>query len=498
MSGKPLLRFSYVHMEGIMDMSLPLTERLPFNKILVPYVRQYNASYTPYTKIGNAIDGEGDHYDGCTGSMQRNETDIGLIIRDFPFVGPNITNMNVVAVDQLVIASVYNKTQPEEQESRVLDFVYGYSLSVWLISAVLMFMLSLLLMHALTRKKRKRRFRHNRVTDAPVAPAVLKPEINSKMKAKLLKILTACLLKQYSACPYVPLGVFVTGIFMAMVALSFFTGFFLTSMIRTEMMVIKNPATIDSYEDILAEEDVIPLWLTELDDHQNFERAPSGSKERRIWDRAVAHGLNNSMLSITETKNLAQKLMKIATRKAVSITNHYSTISGVSNACAYARQTGQLPGMTAWMKSDPSAPETLKGFVASVFSPPKLTKHFTDLMTRAVEMDVIRSEILRNFRFFLVPSPVGKVFAQVEECKSNVMVLPDPHVGDAPFAHYSDLLALTALLYLLATVVHYNQPLLHLLVLACGKIHTALTRLSVSLSRGLLILRCRLCAVFRH
>lgn len=53
---KEQMRFSYVHVHGVMDFSQPVKPDLPFNAILLPFINRYNASFARFQTIGTLVD----------------------------------------------------------------------------------------------------------------------------------------------------------------------------------------------------------------------------------------------------------------------------------------------------------------------------------------------------------------------------------------------------------------------------------------------------------
>lgn len=68
-----------------------------------------NHTFVQEDSFGNMIDRSSHSYDGCIGSMQRNESDVAVLLIVVPIDGPNVTQTLVNGWDQATIISSYKK-----------------------------------------------------------------------------------------------------------------------------------------------------------------------------------------------------------------------------------------------------------------------------------------------------------------------------------------------------------------------------------------------------
>ena len=66
----------------------------------------------------------------------------------------------------------------------------------------------------------------------------------------------------------------------------FFITHYLLSNMRTDLVVVPDPQVLGSYEDVINRPDATPLFLQNWSDSKEFENAPQGSPERKLWDHA--------------------------------------------------------------------------------------------------------------------------------------------------------------------------------------------------------------------
>ena len=73
---------------------------------------------------------------------------------------------------------------------------------------------------------------------------------------------------------------------------SYFVTFYYTAMIKTDMVTVKTPRVIASYQDILDDPSIRPYIRHTFDEYKSFKQAPLGSVKRKIWNRIVKMGVN--------------------------------------------------------------------------------------------------------------------------------------------------------------------------------------------------------------
>lgn len=396
-----------------------------------------NISWIETSGQGRLKDPDTRSYDGCIGSIQRNESDFLPFMTTHSDLGIHVRPWVIMFADKPLIGTMYNKTSKHGTATRVLDFLDAYSHTHWLLTVILMLVLSLLFFMRIKRKKK-----------VNIMTAVI----------KTIDMVIACGIKQHTACTNVPSCQVSSAIYTLMTLLSYFSGYFLMSMIKTEMVALEAPATYDTYQDLL-DHDVIPMWYTEYNQHETFQFAKKGSLERKIWDRVVERGIDQSLFSVQKLLNadpalLASRLLKITDRRAVSLFRSLGTKIGVANACALMRQNGLRPDSNCYYRSDPQAEEEIQVMPGSLLTSDHVRRHVHAAVTRKVEMGLLLTEVWKLGSFII--SRDGHV-TEVEECIANVVIMPEHELIAVPLYHYRDLLMLAGLFLMLSVIFLYSE-----------------------------------------
>lgn len=375
-------------------------------------------------------------YDGCIGSIQRNESDTAGVVAINNYYGPNVTTWNPLYSDTTMIGTMYTKKMFDKGYStRVLDFIHSYSLIHWSFTAFLLVLISSVIFISLK---------------------ILSGTKTRRSFSRSIDVIVGCTLNQHSNCNNISTSITTTFAYTLMTLLGFFTGYFLTSMIKTEMVALDPPFTIQSYQDIL-DHDVTPMWFAEASQHGGFEFGPPGSLEKRIWDRAVERGINKSIVSIHHilTENPATVvayLEQLVSQKAVGLVRSIVTKLMASNLCSFSRQQDWLKNSNAYVHADPNAKEEMRMMPGSTLTNDLVRNRVKSGMTRKIEMGIFWNLMINREYMFYVQSPEGHV-AEVEECIANVIVMPEYNLQSVPLFHYRDLILLATTLFVASLLI---------------------------------------------
>lgn len=379
-------------------------------------------------------------YTGCVLSLDRNESDVGMVIVPFDYYGPRIQLDNFVMSDNPVIGSVYSTTYKLEKSAHVLDFLSGYTTGSWVCTVIMTLATCILL--GLTIKVRSCRPRRRQRTFANVWRTCH-------------SVLLSCALKQHSGCHSLLKRSFgARFVYLLLNVLALFSALFLTSMIKTQMIVEQRPPTFDSYQDLI-DQNITPLWISSINDQTPFSNARPGSKERQIWDQAVERGIDRSLLSLKMNdwdvmRYLEPFLDLIKQRKAASLSNRRTTEAGQSNACAGLYTYNKNVNVSAYSKADPDAKQYLRALPVSSRISPTRRKAIRKAILCAVEGGALQA-LQGSFKFYAF-SNEGHV-SEVEECMSNQVRLPEHGHTPVPLPHYYDLLRVDLCCLLLAFLI---------------------------------------------
>lgn len=382
-------------------------------------LRGLNYSLRYESSIGILQGHDSLEYSGCIGSLQRNETDILLtpLWYDVPVRGPGLKQGVVDGFERVGILSAYNRTRLDSgTRTHVLDMVYGFSPGLWLLTLVTLAVLSLLLQTSL-RTRRIRKYRSK----------------------KTMFALIASLLKQHSSSvPLIPSIGCIRTFYFLMTLFGFLIGFYLTSLIKTEMVVVQPPVTVESYDEII-ESGRRPSWVSLLTDVNQFKEAKGGTKEAKIWDMAVRMGVNNSMVE-SSLMSVLMHVSDIARLKEVALLKHQIVYGNMlRTACAFSRSKDYISNANPLFMFDESSKERLLGHVYNKH----LDKRTTDHMNARRQLMFESGLRDTSFRFVDFTGILGNDLydkhTSIEECFSNVIRIPHPEYMPVDMRHYASL-----------------------------------------------------------
>ena len=293
-------------------------------------------------------------YDGCIGSVQRNESDFGTILTPEDYYGSSVRVWNTMLSDQNTIGTAYNKSQITGKNTRVLDFLDAYSFDHWIATINSMLFMNVIIMMQMS-GRRKRKY-------------VLRERIMKSFR-DANSIAVSCILNQHGNCGNIRMQPMTNWIYTFMTILGFYTGYFLTSMIKTEMVVQEPPPIYQSYQDIL-DYDVPPIWDLESNSKRSFEDAVPGSAEHRIWQRANYRGINESLFSASylvghKLETLMNIITDVAQRKKVGLLSRIITQVFETTGCALMRSADLLKEINLFEGPDANAAEFVRVMLGS-------------------------------------------------------------------------------------------------------------------------------------
>jgi hypothetical protein len=161
------------------------------------------------------------------------------------------------------------------------------------------------------------------------------------------KILTGWLLKQNCSCSGISrkrssfriIAIFLT-CFIAALHL------FIISLSNTDQLVISEPEFLDSYEKVLSQADLMPIWIADHNDDARFRRSATNSLQHKLWlkNRKMCKLMksNHCLLSF---KNVTTKLVikAIADQELVLIGANFVTSIVHAAICPIADSLGFNP-----------------------------------------------------------------------------------------------------------------------------------------------------------
>ena len=402
---------------------------LPMIHELLDMVRKNSQNLTfilSRDKFGDIVNSSESRYDGCIGALHR--MDVALAPTYYPMVAPNITNGVILSSSKTVIVTSYNN-HFRKSKTDVLEFFKAFNLSLWLLIFVTTFIL-IGVQILIIRIKRRRRS----VTDWAA------------------NILISASLKQFSSLNIKTYRKTVRFVLMLIIVFVFQIHFFLTSMIKTEMVVQETPETISSYEEVLLHQKCEPLWFEGLSIHHEFQNSAPDSMAGKIWQKALKSGLQNHFVNFD-----FEKLMSYAkdsgSKEKILFVPGYAIDTISTNLCAVLRTHGVLKDSNIWHRIDPTAKDHIMVAIRSSNIPGE----------KARLLDVTYERILEHGLFLRVISLL-KLFAaevteksDVKECMANRIIYPENELHSVILTHFSGLWKLLAAASVLSLIVFLSE-----------------------------------------
>ena len=215
-------------------------------------------------------------YDDCILSLERNESDVILFPYTMPVIMKNIKTGPVFFSDKIAILSTYKFENDTLNPGIFATFdAFGIDALTLILNFFLVLTALICLTCILERKSLSRRVRMNgrrfnlRLVPWFIFRFFVKQYRSLPGNTTVLKVLLTCCLLTFS----------------------YYVTFFYSSMIKTDMVTVKTPRVIASYQDILDDPQIEPYIHHVFDEHIAFKDADKGSCKRKIWERIVKLGV---------------------------------------------------------------------------------------------------------------------------------------------------------------------------------------------------------------
>lgn len=383
-----------------------------------------------------------DNFEGCMAELVSNKSDFAFPPMKFLSNIPQIKQSSAFLSSKTVIGSAYNNTIIES-DTNILDAFSSFSHGLWMLIFTSVFLFTGLIYYL---------FKHHVLHVKRMKTNRRKIKVRSAL-TKSIRISLGCLLKQHSSYHYWSKKLSVKRILFLFALFSFIIMFYFSSMIKTEMVVQKEPETITTYDDILSK-NVHPFWLRQLDDHSEFENADSNSKEGKIWLLAKRYGMEESF--VEQPHEVTRYVELVSHRKAVWLGPGYLMTAFIRNACPFGRMYHLHNDSNLLMRYDPSAQEHLMGLLYSKFMNPKFEKKFNQL----AQVELEKGMIIKHLRLldFLIAPEKGE--EALRNCMANKIIYPESHIYSMHLRYYKNLflmhvcIMLSGFFILLFEVVH--------------------------------------------
>ena len=448
------IRVCYIQMAGILDESngrMTGTGGDAAN-LALDALRGMNLTFVPELTSSSIVDSKTGLCDGCIGSMQRNLSDVSLEAAYMPIVDDNIDITGVTSVDKDTLLSFYDNSFVGKATD-VLDFVGSFPPALWLIFSAFILLLGCMLFargviheHSrwITRRQKSKRLLSVR---------------------EIRKLLTGCLLRQmgsFTVARNVRGASFIT---MLLVMLVYYSSFYLTSMIKTEAVVFRDPFVINTYTDLL-ESGLRPIWAPALEGERFFP-LPS-PLEQQVYEQIEKMGIEKSRMR--DLDQVYGHIPAVVGGDEVILTfgNHARHLAMV--LCFHLRSKAIHPNQNAWVKSDPTAVEKIwiavvrRHYVReSTVRLIQKRSHWiyeSSLVTYVGQQNVVTILPLYQEQQRL---STANIHSQLQQCLLNRIMFPDHDLAPLSLNHYRPLFRMLAAVLTVITIMHLLQVMHRLL-----------------------------------
>ena len=256
----------------------------------------------PNRGIGSKIDPNGS-YDGCLGMMQRNESDITLILAEYPLDIVNVSQGNIItdAVTQFI--SVYYSTD-ETFVAQMLSSFQSFTLDLWI----------------------------------TILTSVVTVYLVIKFRAKLTGKSDYYFYKVTTHLARIgrldDFALFEKILFISLSVPSLVVVHYFNMLIKTELVMVKQPNIYKSYDDLL-KNDVTLIFYNGLGHERPFKGASPGDIRRTLWERSVSRYAEEQIVTslYIPLELMVQNAVGLVTRKKAIVTSSLTSSLFRTSAC---------------------------------------------------------------------------------------------------------------------------------------------------------------------
>ena len=384
------------------------------------------------SKVSSAFDEE--KINGCLHSLQRNESDVTLPSYSMPVLLQNITTGPVAWETKVGFVSTYNFEDHDDRPG-ILGTFNAFSLETCSLIISCTLILFALVIIAFILRRQKVHGIAGLILSYFVKQFHSWPGKRRRMSFSK-RILICCLLM-----------------------LSFSVTYSYISMIKTEMVTVKTPQVIASYQDIVDDPQIEPFMGHVLDEYHLFRTASKGSLKNKIWNRMIRLGIDKHLINTPKDGMEIQD--KLLNRKAVLI-----AYSRVINAMKYMLTIIAKKTTKRFLHSiDPSEQPVMSAYVFNSFMLHEISEKFSKNIQKYVESG-LNQQLLDNL------AKIGsKVFNTIMNLDSNIsdidsyfserVLLPHPVVIKPDLQYFSSLFVLFVVFCILAFDILIIEIILH-------------------------------------
>ena len=404
----------------------------------------FNVSLVP--KDPN-LDSE-DRLDPCLVSLQNNESDVTFASYSMPVMLSNIKTGPVARSARIAMVSTYKLDEDDSARDGILGTFQAFSIDTCCLIAH--FFMILFALFSLAYILERRRTRPDFTIDG------------CRFNFRFIPWFIFCYFAKQ--IPSFPGNMNLTKAILicSLLTYSYFVTFFYSSMIKTDMLTVKTPKIIGSYQDLLDDPEIQPFIIHLIDEYVSFKTAPEGSVKKKIWERVLSLGIDKH---IVETKNIDGAMSSVDPNgpllngKAAIFAFSYVLEGGkyMSGLLAkgLSKRKEDRRNIRFLYVYDASEKVFMTTFIMNALTPEEVAKKYFVRRRRLVEAGIPENIFTKNGLAFAETYAdellgFGKDISDVDEYFSQQVVLPEAVIVKPNMIYFMPLIVLYLVLCFLS------------------------------------------------
>ena len=389
--------------------------------------------------------------DPCLVSLQNNESDVTYLSYSMPVMLSNIKTGPVARSERIAMVSSYKLDEDDSASEGILGTFQAFSIDACCLIA--QFFIILFALFSLAYIFERRRTRPDFKIDG------------RRFNLRFIPWFFFCFFaKQIPSFPG-DLNLTKAILICNLLTYSYFVTFYYSSMIKTDMVTVKTPKIIGSYQGLLDDPEIEPLINHLHDEYVSFKTAPKGSVKRKIWERILSQGIDKHVI---ESKK-GDAIMSFADLNGPFLNGKAAIFAFPFQVNAWKYILGLMAKSLSEREQDPrnirflyvydkSEMFVTTTYVMNALTAQEVAKKYSVRRTRLVESGIV--DILsEKYAVILVQSfadqfpGFGQDISDADEYYSSRVVLPEAVIVKPDMTYFLPLLVLYFVLCFLAFVL---------------------------------------------